>query len=360
MLFTAGAAIYTALSARFSITKVPWLRLFKNPEFLGGWSGIRLHAWWVFVWVLASCAVSTVLICTIQLGGTPLAKKIYALLYQGDLEGSGEIHLIGYIVITVLGHLFLARRTYHVVRKQRERVPKRYINNQPTPPSLELVLEKKTVIELVMELIGALYYSVPNLLAPIYLHFYHSTGPIIDTCACLLINDNPQNMLVDFYQYHKNTNPAGSDFMNLNHEVDINKPVDWPNIIATGLIRMYGFRAAERYIANYRKFIQKRKAARQRLLQQVVCSIASDSGSGDGRLVQISENGSGAYVTYSHLTLSTSQRVTLVFRDDTIIGTAVHTHAHDFGNGDRCGVGIEVKNADQSRLLELINASRSQ
>lgn len=375
MLFTSVASIYSALSARFSITKVPWLRLLKNPDSLGGWKSIRLHAWWVFVWVLACCAVSTVLICTIQLGGTPLAKKFYAELYHQELAGSGEIHLIGYIVIAVLGHLFLARKTYLVVRRKRERMPRRYVTNQPAPfhPLPSSLGEKLT------ELGRTIFYSVPKLLAPIYIHFYDSTGPIIETCACLLINSNPENTLVEFYQYHRKTNPAKSDLLTLNRKVDSSSSVFKPHIIATGVIRIYGFHAAERYIENYKRFIQKKdpvvkvvkevlvrqneRATRCHLLNQLVCSIAWKSGSGAGRVVEVSKDGSGTYITHSleALKFFGGQQVVLSFENIAITGTSVHDDEAKRTNGDSYGVGLHIKRKqDQLRFAAVIDAHEAE
>ncbi len=370
MACTALSSICSALSARYSLTEVPWLRFLRNPDSLGGWPSIRRHAWWVFVWVLASCAVSTLLICTIQLGGIPLAKKFYNYVYHEDAPGLGEIHLLGLILITVVGHFLLTRRTYHYVRKQQEALPIEYITGESTSGTS---VRRRTLTDLGK----LLYYLVPSMLAPIYKHFYQSTGPIIDGCAYLLVVKYTENMLVSFYKHHRHTHHKDSDLLTLNQDVDGSSQIYKPHIIATGLIRLYGFGGAEQHINQYKEFLRKKgtrvneetqskkqRVARHRLLNELVCRIAWESGSGVGRVVQISENGSGAYVTHSleTMTFSKNQQICLTLEDITITGTSVHASSPDgeeHTNGDSYAVGLHIRRIeDQSRFAAVVDARR--
>lgn len=393
-------AVYHGLSARIDITKVPWIRLYKNPETLGSnnyENGKRFRASFIN-YLLCFISISLLIVVALFFLSSAISSSILES-YPGSLEflkNHPKIEILIFLLRASFSlgvYNFWVHKAKGIVNNQSIYFPKKLLrkteNLDDIPQFSKEILEELKVTKPVgtkessairdytqtRSRFRIAFYMPPQLLAYPYTLLSKCTGNILAACCLLLINRYDIKTILDFWKYHKeikmdsmstqeivrflNENVINSSFSNNEYIL--------AEAILNAKIRTIGFMSTESYILQYipkRAEIfeskdEQRNNGRVPVNKQCKLVFGNPGLEISANIYEADAEGGGIYVSLSTVPNGVGEKNSLTVKflnGDEVRGNIIHNKSRSIDGKEVSGLGIQICETDQTMVCDVVFA----
>ncbi|MEJ2455565.1 MAG: hypothetical protein P8103_15610 [Candidatus Thiodiazotropha sp.] len=339
-------SIYSILGARHRITKVPWFTFLRYPQYFGGWGALFHNLLWLAAWVLLSNLL-IILFCSIVVSFQVPVKALYNWIGYTSPSG-GKVGLATLTLFSIAAYWHLVKKTHRIAIGKSRYMPKDKIEADSEELNKDELHPKKGRFQNNKNLLRAMFYFFPDIMAPIYGHFYWSTQGYIAGCTDLLIAKCGDDILLGFFREFVEESQEEELRWVQERLVEERDNSEQVRPAVEMLVRALGYYETKQHLERYIKSKanidcgdDNRHAIRIALPKSVRIQYSHAGKKSKGKIIECSKDGRGLYLSVNH-PLDVNKPIRVKLSGNEVEARIVHRNARFHGNRIVCGAGLAL------------------